>query len=340
LIYKKVLTFSVLFLFTLSLVQAFDRGLKVTSVSKKNRTDWVARVNDVTISYDLFQRAYLVGKSALTPEEHSKENLNAIKQTIIDELVENNLLSQGASYLSIKIDETLVDGELSKLQATFPDRDSFLLALEDENIFLNELRDGILYQLLVSSISDRLFNDEVVVTDDLEQFYLENINQFQSTYKIEASLIIVDNDDKANDIVRLIQAGSDFNELAVSASIHSSHASSGDIVLSDLNPENEIYKEYLESLGVGDISSVIKFDEKQFIILRLNSFDKNPDYKFEDIRDEVWVYLKKTRSEQLFVAWFDDFKNSSKIEINRRVFGKKTLPDQPKSYDIETDWLL
>ena len=175
--------------------------------------------------------------------------------------------------------------------------DAYKNKLDNDEEFKNELN-LVKENMLKNYAMHKIFESVNPTEDDLKAYYEANKELVipQKTYT--ASHILVDDEQKANDIYDEIEEGLDFKEAAKKYSKDPSAASGGSL---GTFPKGVMVKEFqdgLDSLEVGEISKPVK-SQFGYHLIKLEDVNNAEDKPFEEVRDQVYqTYLMVKRQEK------------------------------------------
>lgn len=175
--------------------------------------------------------------------------------------------------------------------------DAYKNKLDNDEEFKNELN-LVKENMLKNYAMHKIFESVNPTEDDLKAYYEANKELIipQKTYT--ASHILVDDEQKANDIYDEIDNGLDFKEAAKKYSKDPSAASGGSL---GTFPKGVMVKEFqdgLDSLEVGEISKPVK-SQFGYHLIKLEDVNSAEDKPFEEVRDQVYqTYLMVKRQEK------------------------------------------
>lgn len=175
--------------------------------------------------------------------------------------------------------------------------DAYKNKLDNDEEFKNELN-LVKENMLKNYAMHKIFESVNPTEDDLKAYYEANKELVipQKTYT--ASHILVDDEQKANDIYDEIDEGLDFKEAAKKYSKDPSAASGGSL---GTFPKGVMVKEFqdgLDSLEVGEISKPVK-SQFGYHLIKLEDVNNAEDKPFEEVRDQVYqTYLMVKRQEK------------------------------------------
>lgn len=168
-----------------------------------------------------------------------------------------------------------------------------------------------LYRDMVFQFSiGELFKTLEVTEEDCKSFYDENQAQFQQP-TVRAAHILVDTEEKANEILSDIQTGLDFHTAASQASSCPSSERGGD--LGEFGPGQMVpeFEQAAFALQVGETSGVVKSQFGYHIIKLLDRKDVVP---FETANEQIQEYLKSAKQNELYTKFTEGLKSKFSVE--------------------------
>ncbi len=164
-----------------------------------NETQWIAIVNGSIIRESTYNRAFNVAiveaqqselnhyindpSSSITiiPPKMTAANLSKLKLSILDELVGGILVEQGARRLSLAAPENEIKKRLSTIKKNFPTEQAFLDAMEKEHITKEELRNGIVRDILIQALSLYFLDKETVTYEQIKAYFVSHKEDYPET---------------------------------------------------------------------------------------------------------------------------------------------------------------
>jgi len=225
-----------------------------------------------------------------------------ITEDILNETIESLRAQQNVNISSDEEKANLLD-ELIARQLVVED------AIESGLTKTKEFQK--LYRDMVFQFSiGELFKTSEVTEEECESFYEENQSQFQQP-TVRAAHILVDTEEKANEILTDIQAGLDFQAAATQASSCPSSERGGD--LGEFGPGQMVpeFEQAAFALQVGEISGVVK-SQFGFHIIKL--LDKKGVVPFETAKEQIQQYLNSVRQNELYTKFTEGLKSKFSVE--------------------------
>lgn len=175
--------------------------------------------------------------------------------------------------------------------------DAYKNKLDEEDEFQNELslvKDNMLKNYAMHKIFESVKPTEA----DLKSYYEDNKEVISPQKTYTASHILVDDEDKANQVYNEIQSGLDFKEAAKKYSKDPSAASGGSL---GTFPKGVMVKEFqdgLDSLEVGEISKPVK-SQFGYHLIYLEDINNEEAKAFDEVKEQVYqTYLMVKRQEK------------------------------------------
>ncbi len=305
----------------------------------------VARVNGVALDSKFLQREFFafrfqskqMGKEIKPEEEHS------IARELLKSVVARELIVQKAKSLDITITDNKVDLQLKNIEDQFPSHKSFITALAFQHLNIASLKEKIHRTLLEDELMRREIAPKVKVSDEaIQKYYDDNKARFTKPVMYRVShihtttispagkpedkanqdkaehltkMINAEAKEKINSILKKVQAGEDFANLARHFSEDEASKETGG-VLGELHPGSTLpeISEAMTKLKEGKTSGVIK-SKFGYHILKLDEIIPSKLIPFSETKTDIMNVLLKMETQKLFTAYVEDLGNQAKIEV-------------------------
>jgi len=288
------------------------------------RTAPVAWVNGQTVSRADFERE--LGRSLELPDGASAptpEQLDALRKTILQGLVDRMLLLQEAKARGITLTEAEVDQRVAKLKADWP-AEEFKALLAQRQQTMDELRADAIAQLT----QERLFHDVVyprvaVTEEEIRADVDAHPERSQEPEQVHAAQIVVKELDEAKEIRSQLRNGAKFADLARERSLSADAKAGGDLGWFPRGVMPEAFDQVAFSLGAGQISDVVPTDYGFHIFKVL---EKRPARKKDlaQVRGEVEQRLLRAKQEQAQTEFVAQLRSKASIRINEPLVAQVT----------------
>jgi len=271
--------------------------LKKIDANKKKITGVLAKVNTEEIRVKDFLPALekrLWGIRAMAERWHFKINKEKIKETLLEEMIDDCLLAQEALK-----------------------RDYFSKDKDLQNTFKKYQR-----YFLVTLFKQKIIAPQVKIKEEeLKEYYHHHQEQFKSPTQYKLSLIKVLTKEEAEKIREELIAGADFSLLAKKKSKASSAKKGGKLgwVSEDKLPDR--IKKAIKNLKCGDISPVIE-DNGKYIVLKLEEKKLGRKLPYEKVKMDIEKKLWYKKFGTVLDKYLKELRKISKIEIDKATLKK------------------
>jgi peptidyl-prolyl cis-trans isomerase SurA len=259
--------------------------------------------------------------------EELEKKLNAAMSEQLDVLIERALILEEFALKGGTIPDRLVDDRINgMISDRFKnDRAAFLQALADERMTMEDWRDEIRNQLIVSILRRQEVSDRVLVSPrSARDSYDAQIDKFRIREQVKLRMIVLHKGSTPEDLKvkrqeaegirgKLI-AGENFEALAKTESEGSRAAEGGDqgwIEPSSLRTELAAAATHLEA---GRISDVIAAGDELYI-LKVEARKNASIIPFEEARAGIEKELRMAEEERLYKAWIERLKGKFHLKI-------------------------
>lgn len=238
--------------------------------------DSVATVNGTKISQKTYE-AYLKQRMAQHPNAQLQNNRTAV----INELVNRELLYQEAKKMGLHKDKALQE------------------QIEQQRV-----------NLLIQAAISRSPVAKPITDDELKKEYdnkiaKANVNEFK------ASHILVKDEAKANELIKQLQGGADFAELAKKESTGPSGKNGGD--LGWFNPGQMVpeFSQAVATMKKGSFSDKPVHTQFGWHIIKLEDIRKLEPPAFDAVKNQIGAYIQNQRLQD----YISSLRAKAKIEI-------------------------
>ena len=306
-----------------------------TEIKEQKVTDQIENIRKQSGLEDEDQWGQFLVQNDMTP--------SSVRDQIIDSLVEQELIKQGASELNISVEDSEIDEYVNKMKANYDDDENWKKALEQAGFTEDEYREMIKESLLEQKVGDH-FESEANLTDE---DYVSSANTYASSYDgaKRSSHILFKVDDisdeaalasartQAEQVLAQINGGADFAELAKQYSGDTGSAENGgDVGWDKLNSFVTEYTDALNSLELNQVSGLVQSDYGIHIIKctevfnapeTVTSLDQIPEAFQENIKEMA----ASVKANSAYEDWLQGLKDKADI--------KKVDMPSGLSYDID-----
>lgn len=293
--------------------------------------DEIARVNGVVITRREFQVEYrqAVDQHAREGQPINEAYIASVRRSVIQRMVEEELLFQESRQLGIVISTEEIDAEVVAARARFKDKAAFEQELTRLHMDETQYRRKLHRQRAVERVIERLAMPSITISEEeISRFYEANPQRFQTPEKIRLSHILIriapgENPDdqtparlKIEMIKDQLDRGEDFALLAKQYTEEPRREQGGDlgyIQRGQMLPQLEAVAFELE---VGEISPILT-TVHGFHLMRVTDHTPEEVTAFEDARPDIQRTLTQLKRDRAVRAYIDALREKADIRASQ-----------------------
>lgn len=226
----------------------------------------------------------------------------------LEVLLVNEVAKKEAEKMKISVEDTELDEEINLLSEQYGGMEAFNEVLASSNLTVEDVKKDIKSNLILEKV---LSKDIKVSDDEIKAYFDENKDSFVSEEQVEASHILLDTKEKADELLAQLEKGADFAKLAKENSTDTASAAvGGDLGFFGKGAMVEPFEEAAFAMEVGKMEVV----ESEFGFHLIKVTDKKPaaEAKFEDAKDEITESLVSQKMQAEYSTWvtkkFEEYK--------------------------------
>ena len=227
-----------------------------------------------------------------------------LKNSIVTMMVQDKLIANDIKKNDIKIDDKEVDDALMQSVQNFGGQEQFDKTLDDYNMSLDKFKETLKKDLMYKKHREWFDTNNEVTDDEIKKYFEDNKDEF---VKVDASHILVQDEETAKDIKEKINNGEDFAKLAEEYSTDTASAKNGGSV--GAFAKGQMVKEFEDAafaMKEGEVSDPVK-SQFGYHIIKVNkvtdSFEDSKDEITKKIKDQKYAdYIKKLHEESNVVT--------------------------------------
>ncbi len=269
----------------------------------------------------------------------SQEEALSLKLSILDELINNEILLERATKQGLVASDAEVEDKFTEEKSPYTE-DEFQKKLKDAGLTVDDLKADLRRQLTIQKLVNREIVAKISITDqDVKDFYEKNRAQFnvaEPQYHI-AQIVVSSHPDPAvhnrkndkatndADAARKIQmleqklnSGADFFQLAMDYSEDTTSSTGGDLGFhgeSSFNQSDPALKKMVLSLRPGEISRPIPVRAGGYVILKLIAKESAGQRELSDpqVQNSIRETLRNRKEQLLRVAYLSAARDDSHV---------------------------
>lgn len=232
-----------------------------------------------------------------------------IKEADLNNLMRN--LGQNASYFQGEEGRKKLVDELVMHELMLSDALERNLDKDQEFIeVMNNMKKSMLQQYALR----KLFNEITVSEEEIKDFYEKNKERFTTDEMVTASHILVDTEEKANEILEDINGGLSFEDAAAQYSSCPSKQAGGALGQFGRGQMVQEFEDAVFAMQVGEISAPVK-TQFGYHIIKLTDHTKEGNASLEEVYQEVKDACFVEKQEQVYKNRKEQLSSKYSVEI-------------------------
>jgi peptidyl-prolyl cis-trans isomerase SurA len=285
--------------------------------------DRVITVGDVMATVQPIERQL---KATYAGEELEEKMLDAY-QDARNALVERSLILEEFKKMEGNLPERVVDNRLNDIisERFDDDRTAFLKALSDEGVTLEEWRNQVRDQLVITILRRQEIVDRIVISPSaVRNLYDERQKEYQVPEKVKLRMIVLNKGTtpedmevkrtEAQQILDRLSAGEDFEAVAKEVSEGSKASRGGDWGWIEPTILQEDLAQAAAALEAGQYSSVVNLEEEIYILF-IEARKNASVISFNEVREDLDRELRQAEGKKLEQEWMARLKSKHFVNI-------------------------
>lgn len=348
-LFRKVIAVLAIATMSLSMVACNNSKAATEMASQDENGLIVARVGDVPIyksaldnqmsmygmSDDMMKAYY--GED-FTSNAESVNQYNAFKESIVNSLIESEILVLKAKEnKDISVTDDKINVELETTKANFTSDEDFNNALKQSGMTLDDLKENITKNLYVTQLIDQYKKEKVKITDeDVQKYYDDNIANYTTKPGAQIYHILVDSEEKANEVLDKYNNGTSFSDLAAEYGTDGTKNNGGSLgfVEYDTKQFDQDFMAGAKELSEGEVSKPVK-TQFGWHLIKVDGIKKEEVVQpLEEVKASIIEKLENQKAEELLQADIVEWKKGFEITYYEENY--KTQITEPKEKEETT----
>jgi len=285
---------------------------------EKEKQEFIATVNGRKIYVKNFQEkiAFINDSRELT-----KEEIYDLKKEILERMIERELILQEAARLGVKVSKEEIEKRVEILLADYSPGE-LNVALTREEIDFEKWKKRAEEDLMIDKVIYLQINSKVSLKDeDLQHYYEQHKDEFSQPGQVRALHIVVETEQEAKEILKRLNKGEDFSQIAREKSISPDARNGGDL---GFFSEGQMPKEFDDAvfkLKKGETSNVVR-TPYGYHIFKVTDKVSGGMKTFSDVKEKVETKLVMERQNLEFDKWIKGLKKNAEIVIHKELLVK------------------
>lgn len=251
-----------------------------------------------------------VGGTKITKDDLYQSLVEMYGPDATESLIANQIVEKEAAKEKVTVTEEEIQKELDATIESYGGEEAYTSALESSGMTEENMKKDIKAYLQTV----KLIESRVIITDEeIETYFNENKETFATDAQVEASHILVDDEETAKEVAAKLADGGDFAELAKEYSTDTASAENGgELGYFGAGEMAEAFEKAAFAMMVEEISEPVKTDYGYHIIKVTGKKDAK-EANLEDSTAEIKETLKQQGLSGAYTEWLEEKKKEYDI---------------------------
>ena len=254
----------------------------------------------------------------ITEAELNKELKAQYGAEVLSALVTNKVIELEGKKQDVKVTKDEIQAEYDKYIESYGGEEEFLQIISSYGMDVDAVKEDIESYLLTLKLMEA---DLEIADADVETYFEENKENYNQAAEVEASHILVEDKETANEVLKKLNDGGDFAELAKEYSTDASNNEDGGYLgYFGAGQMAEEFETAAFAMKTGEVSSEPVETEFGFHIIKVTDKVEAKDAVFADVKDQVRQDYLESKVNEQYSTWIAEKMESYEI--------KNTLTDK------------
>lgn len=242
-------------------------------------------------------------------EERVEQEMERMKQTALNRLIEDKLILEEAKKEKIEINDAMLQERLKEVKAKFKDESDFSQALSEQGLTPADFKRKLSEQIMMSAIVEQKIRKNIsVLPSEITAYYQGYPDEFGAPESAQTDSILCASSEKAKEVLALLSAGKDFKEVAGEFSVGSPL---GIIKKGELAKDIE---DVIFNLAEGGVSGIVTAPTGFYIFKIIRRIPASK-LSLAEAEAQIREKLMKRKMDKRFAEWMEDLKKNAYIII-------------------------
>jgi peptidyl-prolyl cis-trans isomerase SurA len=290
----------------------------------------VATVNsDIITLYELNRSIEQVtGLSTSNLRLQDEGRFYQVRRAVLNNLINEKVTEQQIRKLGIKVTERDIDEAIERVKReNRVTQEELLSSLRLEGITLKEYRQRVKEEIERARLVDYEVKSKIVITEaDSRNYYQNHMEQFSETHKVRLARILLKTADPADkvgitktrdlgkEILRKLEGGSDFSDMAKAYSQGPAGPEGGDLGWIPFDQLDPSLKKRVAKLSPGEYTELHECLYGIQIVQLVDEIEGGTK-PFEEVGDAIYSKLFRGKVEEKYADWLSKLREESFIKV-------------------------
>jgi len=270
--------------------------------------------------------------------ELDEKGVNYLKRLTLESMINNELLYQEAKSRKIKVSNDEINARLNEIKANFPSDREFQNYLQYQGIRINDLRESLKRDLMITHLTDSLYESIIIPPEDIKNYYEKNKSLFSTPAQYHLYQMTFTSQEEAEKVYKRVNLGEDFSSLAKTYSTDSYASQGGDAGwISENALPNEVKDILIEMKeNLGSVTPIVKIgDNYQFF--KLIETKPAEEKTLEESQEEIKVILENEQKKVKLEHLIAEIREKANIVYSESILASSLFTETSSTESVESD---
>lgn len=265
----------------------------------------VAIVAILLLTNSFGQTVAKVGGQKITKDELYNRLVEYYGEQTLDSMIAEKIVDMEIEKNNIVVTDEEIEEEMNDMIESYGGLETVTAQLTAQGLTIDDLKEDVVSYLKTL----KLLDSRLTVTDEeVEEFFESNKSYFDQPEKVQASHILVDDEQTALEVKKKLDEGADFAELAAQYSKDTSNAQNGgQLGYFTKGTMEKAFEDAAFSMKVGEISDPVK-TSYGYHIIKVTDKQEAKAANLEDSREDIVEILKGQKINSVYQEWLNEKK--------------------------------
>ena len=253
-----------------------------------------------------------IGEEEISKDQFYDRLVEMYGSQVLDSMITEKIVELEAKKAKISVTDEDVQKELDKMIEQVGGEEMFNYQLAYSGYTMDQMKEELKNYLTIVKILE----PKIEITDEeINSYFEENKDRFAQEEEVQASHILVDDEETANKVKKLLDDGGDFAALAKEYSKDGSAQSGGDLGYFTKGEMIQEFEDAAFSMEIGQVSEPVK-SEYGYHIIKVTDKKEAQEATLENSKDEIKDILRNQKVNELYPTWITEMQEQYDIKNN------------------------
>lgn len=253
-----------------------------------------------------------IGEEEISKDQFYDRLVEMYGSQVLDSMITEKIVELEAKKAKISVTDEDVQKELDKMIEQVGGEEMFNYQLAYSGYTMDQMKEELKNYLTIVKILE----PKIEITDEeINSYFEENKDRFAQEEEVQASHILVDDEETANKVKKLLDDGGDFAALAKEYSKDGSAQSGGDLGYFTKGEMVQEFEDAAFSMEIGQVSEPVK-SEYGYHIIKVTDKKEAQEATLENSKDEIKDILRNQKVNELYPTWITEMQEQYDIKNN------------------------